>query len=322
MSDMASPPMEVRPYDLLTEQAPAATQMPVIGPSIDRINHRFARNLRASLLQHLRRGVDVFPMPIEVVKHKELMERLATPTYLTLINMKPLRGTLLMLFDAQLVVTIVESRFGGSGRFPVPLANREFTPFELKSMRRVIEMTLEQYATAWQPVGTFEPDIVRQETNPQFAGFATTEDLVLVCAFDVQIDFGKGRLMACIPFTSIEAINEELTSGIVEGSIEYDARWSDGLNSGLQNASITLNVELGNIEITVADLVALQPGTVFEMGRPETLTVESHGIPLFRGRWGRVGRKVGVRIEERLVHNMDASSLARFEAIKTGGADD
>jgi flagellar motor switch protein FliM len=322
MSDTAPAPMEVRPYDLLSEQAPAATQLPVIGPSIDRINHRFARNLRAALLQHLSRGVDVFPTPIEVVKHKELMEGLATPTYLTLVNIKPLRGTILVLFDAQLVVTIVESRFGGSGRFPVALNNREFTPFELKSMRRVIEMALEQYAMAWQPLGTFEPDIVRQETNPQFAGFATADDLVLVCGFDVQIDYGKGRLMACIPFSSIEAINEELTSGISEGSIEYDARWSDGLNVGLQNASITLNVELGHIEITVADLVGLAPGTVFEMGRPETLTVESHGIPLFRGRWGRVGRKVGVRIEERLIQHMDASSLARFEGIKTGGADD
>src|SRR5690348_507270 len=105
MSDTAPAPTAVRPYDLLTEQAPAAAQLPVIGPSIDRINHRFARNLRASLLQHLRRGVDVFPTPLEVVKHKELMEGLASPTYLTLINMKPLRGTILVLFDAQLVVT-------------------------------------------------------------------------------------------------------------------------------------------------------------------------------------------------------------------------
>src|SRR6185437_505677 len=158
MSDTASAPMTVRPYDLLSEQTPVAAQMPALGPTLDRINHRFARNLRASLLQHLRRGVDVFPGPIELVKHKELMERVATPTYLTLVNMKPLRGTMLVLFDAQLVVTIVESRFGGSGRFPVPHTNREFTPFELKSMRRVIEMTLEQYATAWQPIGNFEAD--------------------------------------------------------------------------------------------------------------------------------------------------------------------
>ncbi|HEX5317709.1 MAG TPA: flagellar motor switch protein FliM [Stellaceae bacterium] len=317
MSEIAPAEFQVRPYDLLAEQQPTLTQMPALGPTLDRVNHRFARHLRAALLQHLRRGVDVFPGQIELVKHKELLERLATPTYLTLVNMKPLRGTLLLLLDAQLVVTIVESRFGGSGRFPVPLTNREFTPFELKSMRRVIEMTLEQYALAWQPLGSYEPDIVRLETNPQFAGFAAADDLVLVTTFDIQIDYGKGKLITCIPYSSIEPINEELTSGVVEGVVESgDTRWSEGLNAGVEHASITLNVELGNIEITVADLVALAPGTVFEMGRPETLTVESGGVPLFRGKWGRIGRKVGVKIEERLVGHLDAT------ALKAGVGDD
>src|SRR6185437_7479268 len=162
----------------------------------------------------------------------------------------------------------------------------------------------------------FEADIVRQETNPQFAGFATADDLILVSAFDVQIDYGRGTLMACIPYGAIEPINDQLMSGISEGSVENDARWTDGLNRGLEAASITLNVELGNIEITVADLVALAPGTVFEMGRPETLTVESGGVPLFRGKWGRIGRKVGVKIEERLVGHLDAT------ALKAGVGDD
>ena len=55
---------------------------------------------------------------------------------------------------------------------------------------------------AWQPVGNYEADIVRQETNPQFAGFATAEDLIIVSVFDVQIDHGKGRLTACVPFAA------------------------------------------------------------------------------------------------------------------------
>jgi len=322
MSDVATLPPGVRLYDLLAEQTPALTQMPTLGPALDRINHRFSRHLRAALLQHLRRGVDVVPGTIELLKHRQLMERLSAPTYLTLVNMKPLRGTILVLLDAQLVVAIVESRFGGSGRFPVTMTNREFTPFELKSMRRVIEMTLEQYALAWQPHGNFEPDIVRQETNPQFAGFATADDLILVSNFDVQIDHGRGMMVTCVPYASIEPINDEMMSGVVEGSVEHDARWSDALSSGLEQASITVNVELGNIEITVADLVSIQPGTVFEMDRPETLTVESGGVPLFRGRWGRVGRKVGIKIEERLIQHIDSLAMARFEGRKSGGDND
>jgi flagellar motor switch protein FliM len=36
------------------------------------------------------------------------------------------------------------------------------------------------------------------------------------------------------------------------------------------------------------------------MDRPDTVVVEASGVPLFRGKWGRHGRKIAVRIEERL----------------------
>jgi len=82
--------------------------------------------------------------------------------------------------------------------------------------------------------------------------------------------------------------------------VDHDLRWSETLRAGVAQAAITLNVELGKIEISVGDLFALKPGNVFEMDRPETLIVEASGVPLFRGRWGRHGRKIGVLIEDRL----------------------
>jgi len=44
--------------------------------------------------------------------------------------------------------------------------------------------------------------------------------------------------------------------------------------------------------------MTLQPGNIFEMERPEIVTVESNGVALFRGRWGRYGGKVAVSVEE------------------------
>ncbi len=47
--------------------------------------------------------------------------------------------------------------------------------------------------------------------------------------------------------------------------------------------------------------MSLRPGNVFEIERPDTVTVEANGLPLFLGRWGRNGRRLAVRIEERLL---------------------
>ncbi|HEV2188416.1 MAG TPA: flagellar motor switch protein FliM [Stellaceae bacterium] len=293
-------------FSLIGKSGAAKSRMAVLEPTLQRINDRFARFLRAALLQYLRRAVTVSPAGIECVEHRELMERLPSPTHLTLFNMKPLRGTLALAIEAPLVGSIVESRFGGNGRFPINMANRDFTPFELKSMRRVVEATLEQLVTAWQPVDRFDVEILRSETNPQFAGFATAEDLIIVSSFDISVEHAKGRFSIYAPYAAVEPLRDQLASGMVAETVDQDLHWSETLKTGVAQAAITLNVELGRIEISVGDLIALRPGNVFEMDRPETLVVEASGVPLFRGRWGRHGRKIGVLIEERLASPGDA----------------
>lgn len=299
MSDVIDQAHEPPVYDLLAETG-AANWTASIEPALQRINERFVRNLRGALLQHLRRGVTVTSTGIELVEHRELIEKLGNPSYLALFTMKPLHGGLMLMFDAPLVVSLVESRFGGSGRFPINTANRDFTAFEQKSMRRVVDTALEQYALAWEALGRFDIGPVRNETNPQFAGFAQADDEILVSTFEVSVDQSGGKMAAYIPYVAIEPWQEQLLAGHVAEVEADDPRWSETLKSNVQQASITLNVELGKIDISVGDLVALQPGNVFEMDRPDSLVVEAGGVPLFRGRWGRHGRKIGVMVEERL----------------------
>ncbi|HTV90870.1 MAG TPA: FliM/FliN family flagellar motor C-terminal domain-containing protein, partial [Stellaceae bacterium] len=55
----------------------------------------------------------------------------------------------------------------------------------------------------------------------------------------------------------------------------------------------------------------LRPGSVFEIVRPDTVTVQSQGLPLFRGRWGRHGRQIAVRVEELLTATGAALAAAR-----------
>lgn len=318
MSDAVEQTAAAEGFNLFSQSGPARMRMSALEPTLQRINDRFARYLRATLLQHLGRGVTVVAAGgIQLVEHRELMEQLPTPTHLTLLNMKPLRGPLVLSIDASLVMAIVESRFGGNGRFPINNSNREFTPFELKSMRRVVETTLEQFSIAWEPLGRFEVDITRQESNPQFAGFATSDELIIVSTFDVTVDQGKGRLATFIPYSGIEPLQDQLTSGIVADAVDFDLHWSETLQQRVEQAAITLNVELGTIEISVGDLVALSPGNVFEMDRPEVLVVEASGIPLFRGRWGKHGRKIGILVEERVGPAVDA--LARGHVDRNTG---
>ena len=311
--------MSVRPYIFFNEHRPSRAWM----PTLEMINDRFSQYLRAELLQFLRPLVEVAPpIVIQLVRHGDVIERFELPSYLTLVNPRPLRGTMLFVADAHLVSWIVEGRFGGDGRFPVAIANREFSSFQQKTMRRVMETALEQFATAWQPIEILSPEIVRHEINPQFAGIATSGEWIIVSTFDVKVGNGGGKLTICIPYAMLEPLHDRLMNGVVKQAVDHDLSWYQTLMTGVGQATMTLSVELAKIELTVRDLLGLRLGSVFEIERPEEVAVEANGLPLFRGRWGRHGSRIGVRIEERLVSTADVLVPPQSNETRNGCNDE
>ena len=315
MSDISGRVASVRRYVFYNEHRPSRAWMPML----DMINERFSQHLRTALLQHLGPGVEVTPpLAIQVIKHGELMERLPVPSYLTLVNFRPLHGTLLVVVDAQLISWIVESRFGGNGRFPVTISNREFSRFERKSTTRVVQTVVDKFAEAWRPIANFEPQIIRHETGPQFAGIANSGEPIIVSSFDVGVGQGGGKLIICIPYVMLEPMHDELVADVVQPTVFHDLHWHESLTTGIGRATVMLNVELAQIEVTVRDLLGLRPGAVFDLDQPESVTVEANGVPLFRGRWGKHGRNIGVRIDERLLASADALTAKPSEERKVG----
>jgi flagellar motor switch protein FliM len=318
MSDKIERPTSVRRYVFFDEHRPSRAWM----PTLEMINDRFCQYLRTTLLHHLPAGIEITPpVAIQLIRHGELMERFATPSYLTLVNMQPLRGVILLVVDAPLVSWIVESRFGGSGRFAMPPPNREFTAFEQKSMRQIEDATLEQLALAWKPIAALVPQILRHEVDPHFAAVATAGELIILNSFDVNIGQGGGKLSVCIPYAMLEPLHDQLVAGTVQRAVDHDLRWRESLAIGIGEAAMTLSVELAELEMTVGELLELRPGAVFEIVRPDSVTVEGNGFPLFRGRWGKLGRRVGVKIDECLVSPADLLTSAASHGRSDFGSD-
>jgi flagellar motor switch protein FliM len=97
---MQQHPVNLRPFVFFDEHRPTRAWMPTIAV----INERFAQNLRGALLQHLQPEVEIVPdLAIEVVKHSDMIDRLALPTHMTVVNLLPLRGAMLVAAEAKLV---------------------------------------------------------------------------------------------------------------------------------------------------------------------------------------------------------------------------
>lgn len=317
MSDASRAAPAIRPFLFFDERQPKRTWM----PALEGINERFAQYCRATLLQHLQPPVEVTAQfAIEVIRHGELLDRLPVPSHLTLLTLKPLDGTVLIAIEPGLVGVIVESRFGGSGRMPVvAVPDRAFAPIEQHAMSRVVARLLEQWAAAWKPIAAVTPQIVRHEVKPALAAFANSTEFVIVNSFEITVARGSGKLTIAIPYQLLQPLHERLVTLNAERTVSRDARWSQELQISIGGAATELSVEFATIEVTVRDFLSLQPGSVFEIARPDTVTVRSGGLPLFRGRWGRRGRKIAVRIEQQLP---PAASGAPVESAQIGKGGD
>lgn len=107
-------------------------------PTLEMVNERFARHMRVSLFNMMRRSAEVSINGIQMIKFGEYIHTLFVPTSLNMVRFRPLKGTGLITMEARLVFILVDNFFGGDGRYHAKIEGREFTPTE----RRIIQMLL------------------------------------------------------------------------------------------------------------------------------------------------------------------------------------
>src|SRR5450631_1976499 len=89
----------VRPYNLATQQRIVRGGLPML----DVVNQRFVKMLRVGLANFIRKTPEIASGPVRMIKYSDFIGALSVPMNLNLVQMKPLRGTALFVFDPTLV---------------------------------------------------------------------------------------------------------------------------------------------------------------------------------------------------------------------------
>ena len=82
-------------------------------PTLEIVNERFARHMRVSLFNMMRRSAEVSINGIQMIKFGEYIHTLFVPTSLNMVRFRPLKGTGLITMEARLVFILVDNFFGG-----------------------------------------------------------------------------------------------------------------------------------------------------------------------------------------------------------------
>lgn len=276
-------PGETRPYDFTREDRIVRGRL----PTLEMINERFARYLRISLFNMLRRSAEISVGGVDMIKFSEYVHSLYVPTSLNLVRADPLRGTALFIIDPKLVFVVVDNFFGGDGRFYTKIEGREFTPAENRIIQMLLDQAFKDLREAWSPVLDLEFTFTESEVNPQFANIVSPSEVVVVSTFTIELEGGSGEFHITMPYSMIEPIKELLDTGVQSDRVELDERWSQALKEELKDANVELSAVLTETEITMRNLLKLKPGDILPIELPEEVLVTAEGdLPLFRGRFG------------------------------------
>lgn len=282
----------IRPYNIATQERIVRGRM----PTYEIINERFARLFRIGLFNFMRRAVDISVSPVKVIKFSEFVRNLMVPTNLNMIHIKPLRGTALLVFDPNLIFLIVDSLFGGDGRYHTRVEGRDFTQTEQRIIQRLLEVVFEDYEKAWKPVYPVKFEYIRSEMNPQFATIATPNEVVVTVTFDIDMGNQGGEFHVCIPYSMIEPIRDTLYSALQGDHLEVDKRWIKLLSQQVQGAEVELIANLGQTKVTFEQILSMQTGDIIPLEIPKSITAHIDGVPVLDCRYGTMNGRYALKV--------------------------
>jgi flagellar motor switch protein FliM len=294
-TDPPPTPGEARQYDFGSEMRIVRGRM----PTLEMVNERFARQLRISLYNLLRRTVELAVGQVSMKKFSEYTHSLSLPVNLNLVKIAPLRGTALFVLDPKLVFAIVDNFFGGMGRH-TKIEGRDFSSTEMRVVHMLLRSAFADMKEAWTPIAHIDVEYLNSEINPNFAGIVTPSEVVVICPFQIDLDGGGGTLHIVLPYSMIEPLREVLDSGVQADRAEQDERWLVSLKEGLQDAEVELTTVLGGGSVPLQRLVDLKVGDVLPCDFSGKATVLAEGVPLFRGAFGVSRGQQCVRYEQKV----------------------
>jgi flagellar motor switch protein FliM len=269
-------------------------------PTLEMVNERFARHMRISLFNMMRRTAEVSINGIQMIKFGEYVHTLFVPTSLNMVRFRPLKGTALITMEARLVFILVDNFFGGDGRYHAKIEGREFTPTERRIIQMLLKLIFEDYKEAWSPVMDVSFEYLDSEVNPSMANIVSPTEVVVISSFHIELDGGGGDFHVALPYSMLEPIRELLDAGVQSDKEDTDMRWSKALRDEIMDVPVELSTKFIETELSLNQIMDLKDGDIIPIEMPDHITVLIEDLPTFRAKLGRSRDNIAIKIDQKI----------------------
>ncbi|PCH53148.1 MAG: flagellar motor switch protein FliM [Cellvibrionales bacterium] len=270
-------------------------------PALNVAHERFALDFCESISNTMRCASTVEFAGTHVVSFIDYLNSMELPTYINFINLKPMSGLALAVFDANLIGALVDRFFGGGISYEEATSSkRDFTPAEKRMGNMLLQSAFTDLVAAWQSLLPLEPELVQTETNPDFAHLLNPSEPLMLNTFDIKFDNGGGKFQLAIPHTMIEPLQDRLVSVYKPDTPAINGAWAPIIVEEIKSATMQVASILGQAELTVKEILDLTPGDVIPLEVKDKVTLYAEGIPVFMGEFGASNGKNAIKVTSKV----------------------
>ena len=217
---------------------------------------------------------------------------------LSMYGFKPMKGLVMLSVEPEFVSRLVDIFYGGTGA-AVSTRAREFTGTEDSLLARLADQIAGALAQVWAEVVPVRPQLRSRETNVGFANIARGDEPVVVTRFTIRLPVGASSSIDIVyPVPALRSVEQELSAGSPEDVSARGEEWRDRLAAAVGNVRVKARTVLARPELSLAELMQLQPGDVIPISLPAHVPLLVEGRSIAFGTIGEHDGRAALKIDK------------------------
>ena len=278
-------------------------------PMLEIVFDRLVRLMTTSLRNFTSDNVEVSLDNITSIRFGDYLNSIPLPAILAVFRAEQLDNYGLFTVDSNLIYSIVDVLLGGRrGSSAMRIEGRPYTTIERSLVQRMIEVILADMCAAFEPLAPVSFSLDRLETNPRFAAIARPANAAILVKLRIDMEDRGGRTELLLPYATLEPIRKLLLQQFMGEKFGRDSIWESHLATELWSTKLDIDAILDEQTMPLNRVMNLKVGdTVMLNATPDSrIEMRCRGVPLLKGRMGRVGQSVAIKVDE-AIERTDAS---------------
>ena len=272
-------------------------------PMLEVVFDRLVRMMSTSLRNFTSDNVEVSLDNITSIRFGDYLNSIPLPAMLTVFRAEQWDNYGLLTVDSSLIYSIVDVLLGGRrGTAAMRIEGRPYTTIELSLVEEMVHVVLNDLSASFEPLSPVRFLFDRLETNPRFASIARPANAAVLIRLRIDMEDRGGRLELLLPYATLEPIRELLLQMFMGEKFGRDSIWESHLATELWSTDIEIEAVLEEQILTIGDVMNLEVGSTLMLnsGKESAVDLRCGGIPLLRGKVGRVGSHIAISVHDGL----------------------